>query len=135
MVNFKTEQMKSRYIIPVALAVMILSAGCNKEEPRPVSAAFTTSLTDNTSTVGRPVTFYTGDAAGDFLTYFKGDREENTYGTGYGTALEVGTDSFNLIYNTAGSYTFTLVATSYGNWGETREQDVQSVDITVVPNQ
>ncbi|HDS07727.1 MAG TPA: hypothetical protein ENO05_08885 [Bacteroides sp.] len=127
--------MKSSYFILAAFALMILAAGCNKEEPRPVSAAFTTNLTDHTAMVGKAVTFYTGDATGDFLTYFKGDKEANTFGTGYGTSLEVGTDSFNLIYNAAGSYTFTLVATSYGNWGETMEQDVQSVDITVVPNQ
>lgn len=133
MVNLKTEHMKSRYIIPLAFALMTLAVSCNKEEPIPVSAAFTTSLVDNTAMVGQSVTIYTGDASGDFLTYFKGDKEENTYGTGFGTTLEVGSDSLNLIYNAEGSYTFTLVATSYGNWGETKVQDVQSVDITVVP--
>ncbi len=75
---------------------------------------------------------YLSDATGEFLTYFKGDLEDNTYPTGYGTTLEVGIDSLVLAYYNEGTYTFTLVATSYGDWGETVAQDVQSVDINVV---
>ncbi len=97
----------------------------------PVSAAFTTNLQNNTVTTQESVTFYTSDATGEFLTYFRGDQPENTFGTGYGTTLELGTDSLTLNYYTPGSYTFTLVATSYGNWGETVDQDIQSVDIHV----
>ncbi|RPI46091.1 MAG: hypothetical protein EHM46_00985 [Bacteroidetes bacterium] len=106
--------------------------GCNKEEPLPVSAAFTTSIQGNTLDVGQGFTVYTSDAEGEFLTYFRGDLESTTYGTGFGASLGIGSDSLVISgYAAAGNYTFTLVATSYGNWGETVAQDVQSIDITV----
>ncbi len=125
--------MKNSIFILAILALLLIPCSCNKEEPAPVSAAFTTSLQNNTTTAGERVTFYTSEATGEFLTYFKGDQEESTYGTGFGTLLEMGTDSLILLYSSEGVYTFSLVATSYGNWGETLNQDVQSVDITVVP--
>ena len=135
MVTLKSEIMKNNIFILATLALFLLPYSCNKEEPAPVSAAFTTNLQNNTMTAGERVTFYLEDATGEFLTYFRGDNEENSYGTGYGTILDVGTDSLALPYYNVGTITFTLVATSYGNWGETVNQDVQSVDITVVADE
>lgn len=132
MVTIKSEIMKNSIILVAILAILLIPNSCNKEEPGPTSAAFTTSLQNNTMNAGGSVTFYLEDATGDFLTYFRGTDPANTYGTGYGTTLEQGTDSLSLNYYNAGTFTFTLVATSYGNWGETILQDVQSVDITVV---
>jgi len=131
MVTLKSDIMKNNIFILAILALFLLPFSCNKEEPEPVSAAFTTNLQNNTMNAGDRVTFYLEDATGEFLTYFRGDNEENSYGTGYGTTLDVGIDSLVLPYYNEGSFTFTLVATSYGNWGETVNQDVQSVDITV----
>jgi hypothetical protein len=123
--------MKESKTILTIVFLMILVA-CNKEDPFPVSAKFTTSIQNNTLTPGERFTVYTSETTGEFLTYFKGDKEGTSYPDGFGTTLEVGADSISLSgYSSEGSYTFTLVATSYGNWGETVDQDVQSIDITV----
>ena len=131
MVNLKSDIMKNNIFILATLALFLLPYSCNKEEPAPVSAAFTTNLQNNTMNAGERVTFYLEDATGEFLTYFRGDNEENSYGTGYGTILDLGIDSLVLPYYNEGTFTFTLVAISYGNWGETVSQDNQSIDITV----
>ena len=135
MVTLKTKVMKSKIYLLAILALFLIPYSCNKEEPMPTSAAFTTNLQNNTQTAGKSITFYTSNAKGEFLTYFKGEKETDTYGSGKGTILEVGTDSLLLTYYNEGVYTFTLVATSYGNWGETVNQDVQSVEITIVPKE
>ncbi len=117
------------------LAFLLILFGCNKEEPAAVSAAFTTNLVNNTVGVGDPVTVYLQDATGEFLTYFMGLDSTDSYGTGTGKSLETGTDSLVLTYYTAGKYEFTLVAISYGNWGETVSEARQSLDITVVADE
>ena len=124
--------MKSNiFFLTIALLVLVLT-GCNKEAPMPVSAKFTTNIQNNTLTTKQAFTVYLADAEGEFLAYFKGATEENSWGTGYGIPIDAATDSLNIsAYGVEGTYTFTLVATSYGNWGETVEQDVQSIDITV----
>jgi hypothetical protein len=132
MVIHKPKMMKNSIFLLATLTLFVIPYSCNKEEPLPTSAAFTTNLQNNTVTTQNGVTFYLSDATGEFLTYFRGDKPENTFETGYGTTLELGTDSLTLNYYTPGSYTFTLVATSYGNWGETVSQDIQSVDINVI---
>ncbi len=132
MVTLKTKVMKNKIYLLAILALFLIPYSCNKEEPLPTSAAFTTSLQNNTQSAGESITFYTSNAKGEFLTYYKGAKEYNSYGTGYGTVLEVGTDSLILNYYDEGIFTFTLVAISYGNWGETVSQDVQSVEITIV---
>lgn len=127
--------MKNSIIILTVIAFLLIPCACNKEEPAATSAAFTTNLMNNTVQAGNPVTIYLQDATGEFLTYFAGKDSSESYGTGYGTPLELGTDSLVLSYFNEGSYTFTLVALSYGDWGETVSQDVQSLDITVVPEE
>jgi len=124
--------MKSN-VISIAIALFVLAGfGCNKEEPLPVSAKFTTNIQNNTLTTKQGFTVYLEDAEGEFLAYFKGANEENSWGTGYGIPVDAATDSLKIsAYGAEGTYTFTLVATSYGNWGETRDQDVQSIDINV----
>ena len=124
--------MKNRIYILTAISLFLVLSACNTEDPMPVSALFTTNIQNNLQ-VGQKFTVYTSESNGEFLTYFKGNSEETSYGTGYGTGMELGTDSLVLSsYVSEGTYTFTLVATSYGNWGETVNQDVQSIDIVVV---
>ena len=115
---------------------MVVLCGCNKEDPLPVSASFTTNIQNNTLAHNQAFTIYLDEAEGEFLAYFKGDRESNTWGAGYGTNIALGTDSLRIsAYGVEGTYTFTVVATSYGNWGETVAQDVRSIDINVVTAQ
>ncbi len=120
----------SRTILTAVFLILLL--GCNKEDPIPVSARFTSSIQNNTLSTGQRFTIYTGETTGEFLTYFKGDKEQNSFGSGFGISLEVGADSISLSgYSSEGTYTFTLVAISYGDWGKTVSQDIQSIDITV----
>ena len=132
MVNKKTEIMKNSIIILAIMAFLLIPYSCNKEDPAPTSATFTTNLQNNTVASGEMVTIYLKDARGEFLTYFAGTDSSNTYGTGSGTPLELGTDSLLLYYYNAGTFTFSLAAISYGDWGETVSKDVQSVDINVI---
>jgi len=116
----------------LALMGLILS-GCNKEVPMPASAKFSTNIQNNTLGTKQPFTVYLEDAEGEFLAYFKGDNEGTSWGTGFGIPVDPGADSLSIsAYGIEGTFTFTLVATSYGNWGETVEQDIQSIDIQVV---
>jgi hypothetical protein len=122
-----------------AILLILAAVSCNKEEPLPVSAKFTTSVQNGTLTATQSFTVYTGETTGEFVTYFKGGKVETTYGTGFGVAIEPGIDSvlitpygWSVQASADTTYTFTIVATSYGDWGETVAQDVQSVDIKVV---
>lgn len=132
MVTFKTYLMKNSIFILAILTLFLVPQSCNKENPQPTSAQFTTNLQGNTVTAGTRITIYLSNATGEFLTYFRGDSEDNTFGTGYGTVLEAGTDSLSLAYFDEGDFTFSLVATSYGNWGKDVSQDVQSLNLSVV---
>ncbi|MDX2432964.1 MAG: hypothetical protein QNK35_18640 [Bacteroides sp.] len=127
--------MKNSIFLLAILALFLLPYSCNKEEPQPTSAAFTTNLQNNTQKAGEAVTFYLSNAEGEFLTFFKGEDEEDTFGSGSGTILELGTDSLMQTYYNEGVYTFSLVATSYGNWGTTVSQDVQSLEITITASE
>lgn len=125
--------MKNSIICITVVSLFLVLAACNKEEPMPVSAKFTTNIQNNTLAANRGFTVYTSETEGEFLTYFRGSSEESSYGTGYGTSMELGTDSLVFSsYGIEGTYTFSLVAISYGNWGETVIEDVQSIDIAVV---
>jgi len=126
--------MKNNIFILAVISLFLVLSACNSEDPLPVSAKFTTNIQNNTILTNQRFTVYTSGAEGEFLTYFRGNSEETSYGSGYGTSLEVGSDSLVFSsYGAEGTYTFTLVAISYGDWGETVLQDVQSIDITVVP--
>lgn len=136
MVNLKSEIMKRNIILSAIALFFMMGTGCNKENPIPVSARFSTNIQNNTLTTKQGFTVYLEDAEGEFLAYFKGANEENSWGTGYGIPVDASADSLRIsAYGVAGTFTFTLVATSYGNWGETVEQDVQSIDIAVVEEQ
>ncbi len=115
------------------VAVLALTA-CVKEEPGDTSASFTTNISNNTLSTGEEFTIYLERASGDFLTYFKGDIDETTYGNAgaAGTPVDADSDSITVSgYASAGIYTFTLVARSFGNWSEDMAEDVQSINITI----
>ena len=78
---------------------------------------------------------YLDQTHGDFVTYFKGENPKKTYrkddNTVTGTAVEV-RDSIEVSsYPLTGTFTFTLLAVSYGNWGGERLEAVDSISITV----
>ena len=118
------------------LLIACLAVSCVKEDPDEVSAKFTTDLTNNTLQVGSDFTLDLNQADGEFLTYFTGETPEQTYPDGVmGIAIENTESDFVTIgsaYSTTGTFTFTLVARSYGNWGEDLNETSESIQITVV---
>lgn len=121
------------FMVLFTVAVLVLAA-CVKEEPGDTSASFTTNISNNTLNTGEEFTVYLYNATGDFLTYFKGSTEENTYGKQGAAGIPIDADSDSVVvsgYSDAGTYTFTLVARSFGNWSEDVAEDAQSINITV----
>ena len=131
--------MKKNTVLIVFLSFTLLLVSCNKEEPLPTKVEFTTNLNNNNLIVGEGFRVYLNDVKGEFLAYFKGDSPESSWPDGFGKTFEINEsesssepDSISIsAYNEAGTYTFTIVATSYGNWGETMEQAFQSIEISV----
>ncbi len=128
--------MKRAFIFSVII-VLLVAYGCNKEEAITPSADFTTNLQNNTVKRGRSFTIYLDNVQGEFLVYFRGNTEQNTYSTDDPTRLGTpfSTDLDSLVipaYNNLGDKVFTVVASSSGNWAKDYFQDVKSITITVV---
>lgn len=125
-----------RLIIFSAFVFLAFFFGCNTEDPITPSADFTTSLQNNTVKKGKGFTIYLDNVQGEFLVYFHGDAETNTYDasdpTRLGTSFSTDLDSLNIAgYSATGEYVFTVVASSSGNWAEDYVQDVKSITIKV----
>jgi hypothetical protein len=118
------------------LIILLITAGCNKEEAITPSADFTTNLQNNTLKKGVSFTIYLDNVQGEFLVYFKGNNEASTYNpedpTRVGVNFSVDLDSLVIpAYNNAGDYVFTVVASSSGNWAQDYLQDTKSITIKV----
>jgi hypothetical protein len=118
------------------LIILLITAGCNKEEAITPSADFTTNLQNNTLKKGLTFTIYLDNVQGEFLVYFKGNNETSTYDpedpTRVGVNFSVDLDSLVIpAYNNAGDYVFTVVASSSGNWAQDYLQDTKSITIKV----
>ncbi len=121
----------------MALAFLLLTFGCNKEEAVTPSADFTTNLQDNSLKRGQPFTIYLSNVQGEFAVYFKGNDLRNTYDandpTRLGTPFSTSLDSLVIpAYNLTGEKVFTIVASSSGNWAKDYIQDIKSITINVV---
>ncbi|MGB9747660.1 MAG: hypothetical protein ACPLXM_12110 [Bacteroidales bacterium] len=123
----------------IALSILGFSSlfiSCNKEEPLPPSADFTTSLSNFTAYAGEPFVLYLKNCSGDFLTLFKGDTPGSTYGNdslvAQGLTIDTSLDSILVTYDAAGTYTLTLLAASYGNWSKDQVVKTKSVTINVI---
>ncbi len=127
-----------RNLVKIAfIVILFMGISCTKEDPIPVDASFTTNINNNTLETGEGFMVYLYDASGEFLTYYKGNNDENTYkpdrNINKGVALSANTDSVQISgYNAPGTYTFAVLAASSGNWAEDYEYDVDSISITVV---
>jgi hypothetical protein len=128
--------MKRTFIFSV-LTILLAAYSCNKEEAITPSADFSTNLQNNTVQRGKSFTIYLDNVQGEFLVYFRGNNEENTYNADdparLGTPFSNDLDSLVIpAYNNLGDKVFTVVASSSGNWAEDYFQDVKSVTIKVV---
>ncbi|MFP4288237.1 MAG: hypothetical protein ACOC2E_06975 [Bacteroidota bacterium] len=129
-------------IFIAAVFMVLLAYGCNKEEAITPSAEFSTNIESNTLSSGQGFVVYLDQTQGEFLTYFRGHRERNTYDANdpkrQGTAISNDLDSVVVAgypapdLATDTTYTFTMVASSSGNWAEDYLQDVKSIEITVI---
>lgn len=132
--------MKKNFLM-LMFGVLVIAYSCNKEPAIEPKANFSTNIENNTLEPAQGFTVYFHETEGEFVTYFKGDRESKTYSpddpTREGVFVTKGTDSVTVGGYSAAelsadtTYTFTVVASSSGNWGEEYLQDVQSIQITV----
>lgn len=127
--------MKKLFILSTLL-ILFFAFGCNKEEAITPSAEFSTNLENNTAKKGRAFTVYLDKTSGEFLVYFKGNNEQNTYSADdparIGTSISVDLDSVSVPgYNSVGEFVFTVVASSSGNWAKDYVQDIKSITIKV----
>jgi len=114
--------------------LIVLIAGCNKEPAIEPSAEF--SVNKTTLEVQESFVIYTDKLQGEWASYFKGNDSTTTYSKDFyrakGTPIDLDLDSVSVsAYNFPGEYSFTVVASSSGNWAEEYLQDVKSVTITV----
>jgi hypothetical protein len=127
--------MKNIVFAVIVLIIIILSS-CNKEPAIEPSADFTTNLINNTTQVKTDFVIYTDKVKGEWATYFKANDSVHTYRTDFyraiGVTLDLELDSVVIGgYSSAGSYPFTIVASSSGNWNKDYVQDVKTLTITV----
>jgi hypothetical protein len=121
------------------LLIIVLLVACNKEPAITPSANFTTSLNNNTVAAGQPFTLYLKDVTGEWAVYFKGDDPSTTFDPEFyraeGVNIDLGLDSIVVGgYNIAGTYPFTVVASSSGNWAEEYLQDIKTITLNVTAN-
>jgi hypothetical protein len=129
--------MKNSYnYLPVLLFLGMLSGGCNKEEALEPSADFSLSLADNTGYVKEPFTLYLTNVVGDFITLYRGDAPERTYGTDSilvkGLPVDKQLDSMKVVYSSTGVFQLTLLAATSGNWAEDYLTDVKTMQVTIL---
>jgi hypothetical protein len=123
---------KLLFIIPI---ILLTSWSCQKEPATKPSVKIRTNLVDNTIALKKTFMLYIDQMDGEFLVYFKGETPKKTWRkdvlTSSGRPIEA-KDSLEISgYTATGEYTFTVVATSYGNWAGEQLQAVDSIRITV----
>lgn len=124
----------------LSLILIVAVAGsfsCVKEPAPDVSADFTTNLVNNTLKMKQDFVVYLHNVEGDFITYFDGSSPTKVYSdtllNASGRAIDANLDSAVVRgYRSPGEYEFTLVVSSYGNWGEDLNRDSKSIMITVI---
>jgi hypothetical protein len=148
-----------KIIFIVSIVSLLGLFSCEEEVPIEPSANFTTNIKNNTLETGENFVVYLDNVDGEFATYFRGEGESvfipddvpagglinGLFGAGesvnseapltlYGTPIEdVSLDSIVVNgYREVGVYTFTLWTGTYYNGGEDVEEDIKSIDITVV---
>jgi hypothetical protein len=115
--------------------VLLTIWNCTKEEADAPYAKIHTNLVNNTIAKSAKFSLYLDQTHGEFITYFKGDAPKRTYTKGdytiAGSSIPADADSVEISYGVVGQYTLTLLARSYGNWGDEELTAIDSVRITV----
>jgi len=126
-----------RTTVLLSLTFALVTIACNKEDAIEPSANFTTNIQNNTLLRGQQFTVYLHDVRGEFIVYFRGHQESTTYSPTdpRRVAVSVAADADSVVvagYPVAGQFTFTVVASSSGNWAKDYLQDVESITIDVI---
>ncbi|MCK4853002.1 MAG: hypothetical protein KAT31_02040, partial [Bacteroidales bacterium] len=122
--------MKKNKILTVLIPVfgLLIIWGCEKEDISKPNACFTVDVTE--ANVGEPVTF-TNCGEGKAFSIWTGDSYHAyaNYGTDAGVNFDE--ETFSYAYPEPGTFTATVVATSYGNNGEDIFEDVDSLTVII----
>ena len=123
---------KNKISIAFCLIFIFILSGCYKEpiEIEP-NACFTA---DVTTVEERDLVTFTFCGAGQFIVLYVGD-EGHVYNEPENIGKEINYETMTTTnrYRDAGTYTATCVATSYGDFGNEKKQDIQELVITVTP--
>lgn len=115
----------------IFLLSILVTGGCEKEDIPQPRACFTADVAE--ANVGVPITF-SNCGEGKAFSIWTGDSYHAyaNYGTDAGVSFEG--ETFSYAYPEPGSFTVTMVATSYGNNGQDVYEDVDSMSVTVTDN-
>ncbi|RMG60235.1 MAG: DUF5017 domain-containing protein [Bacteroidetes bacterium] len=123
-----------KYSILTLLFAAALLVGCMREDPvLELDISPSALMVD----AGTPIDFtITGTA--DFLVFYDGTpgREYANYpkATALSINMSVDNPTFSYTYNTNDTVTATFVASSYGNWSESREEKVFEFEFIILDN-
>lgn len=125
--------MKTYKITLISCLVFIfIFSSCYKE---PIEIEPDACFTASESTIEeRGIVTFTFCGAGEFIVLYGGD-EGHVYNEPESTGKIISTEALTAIYTYryAGTYTATCIATSYGDFGNEKKQDIQEIIITVIP--
>jgi hypothetical protein len=107
---------------------LILLTGCNNEDIIEPRACFSVDVTD--ANVGDPVTF-TNCSEGMAFSIWTGDSYHVYANYGRDAGIVIDGETFSYAYPEPGTFTATIVATSYGNNGEEVYEDADSLVINI----
>jgi hypothetical protein len=115
----------------IPLLTILVMWGCEKEDISKPRACFTAEVTE--ANVGEPITF-TNCGEGKAFSIWTGDSYHAyaNYGTDAGVSFEG--ETFSYAYPEPGTFTVTMVATSYGNQGQDVYEDVDSMAVSITDN-
>ncbi|MFO7670711.1 MAG: hypothetical protein R6W31_13710 [Bacteroidales bacterium] len=120
--------MKKIFTAILPILGILMFPGCNKEDITEPRACFSVDVTD--ANVGEPVTF-TNCSEGKAFSIWTGDSYHafTKYGLDAGIAMDG--ETFIYTYPEPGTFTATIVATSYGNNGTEVYEDADSLVIHI----
>jgi hypothetical protein len=103
---------------------------CEKD---PIEATSIKIKADQTDIPAKEAVVFTFEGNAEFLTFYSGNKNANysNYPVDKGLPIDIKLKTYQYTYTKPGTYTATIVASSYGNYAKKQEMVVDSVVITV----
>ncbi len=120
--------MKKIFTATLPILGILLFPGCNKEDIIEPRACISVDVTD--ANVGEPVTF-TNCSEGKAFSIWTGDSYHAYANYGLDAGISVDGETYSYAYPEPGTFTATIVATSYGNNGTEVYEDVDSLVVHI----